>query len=262
MVQGKFKTYSYVQSKLPESDWVITENTHEAIISRELFAEVQRLWDKTGEPAAERYATPKTENIFLRKVFCGHCGHAMSRHRYSNTQYGFNCNTRQMYGENDCVQVSINENALKARLLAMLRQQKIDVGSDSAATVSDAERAEIQEVQAEIGRNSFYLKGLYETLMSGDITDAEFRDMKADYETKIAALTAREKALRDAAYDRIRQATGRSKASGNIRALRGVSDLTAEIVANLVEKILVFSDKSVRVKFTFMDEEITLGEAA
>jgi hypothetical protein len=185
----------------------------------------------------------------------------MFRSRYSETQYGFSCHTRQMYGENDCVQVSINENVLKERLLAILRQQKIEVNGHAAA-ISDAERTAIQEVQAEIGRNSFYLKGLYETLMSGDITDAEFRDMKADYETKIAALAAREKALRDAAYDRIRQATGRNKASGNIRALRGVSDLTAEIVANLVEKILVFSDKSVRVKFTFADEEITLGEAA
>lgn len=263
MIQGKYKTYSYVQTKLPESDWIITENTHEAIISRELFAEVQSIWDKSGE-SLNRQAGARTENIFLRKVFCGHCGHAMSRHRSGKTQYGFSCHTQQMYGEADCVQVSINENMLKERLLSMLREQKIELrsGTGHSTEITDAERAEIREVQAGIERNSRYLKGLYESLVLGDFTDAEFKEMKADYEAKIAALTAKEKALRDAAYDRIRQVAGRTKASGSIRSLRDVSDLTAETVGSLVEKIRVFSDKSIKVKFTFTDEEITLGEAA
>jgi DNA invertase Pin-like site-specific DNA recombinase len=41
MVQGKSRTKEHLQVKLPESEWVITENTHEPIISRDLFEKTQ-----------------------------------------------------------------------------------------------------------------------------------------------------------------------------------------------------------------------------
>ncbi|MCL1877911.1 MAG: recombinase family protein [Defluviitaleaceae bacterium] len=44
MVQGKFHTRSYVQKSVQKSDWVIVENTHTGIVSRELFERVQLRW--------------------------------------------------------------------------------------------------------------------------------------------------------------------------------------------------------------------------
>ncbi|MCL2853592.1 MAG: recombinase family protein [Defluviitaleaceae bacterium] len=266
MVQGKHRTQSYEQKKLPQSEWVVTENTHEGIVSRDLFAEVQALWGKSGEPPKKRYEDPSTKNIFLRKVFCGHCGFTMPRRRNSKTHYSFRCNTQHMYDKSDCTLVRINENALKEKLIAALHAQDsgfaIRLAEAGSAAQAEKEKAELRDAQTELDKNSRYLKGLYESLSNGAINDAEYRQLKTTYETKIAALAAFIKELRNAAHDRIRRETEIAKASGSIQSVHGISDLTAEAVDSLIEKVRVFEDKSIRVKFTFADEEFMYGEEA
>ena len=260
MVQGKYKTVQHIQEKLPESEWIVTQNTHESIVSRELFAEVQMLWEQSQERKSQ-YSEPSTENIFLRKVFCAHCGHTMFRQRNSRTQYYFKCHTRELYDKSDCVPVGINENVLKEKLLVMLREQKIENTVDVIKPVS-IDNSELLSVKAELEKNTRFLKGLYESLLLGDITDSEYKDMKADYETKIASLTVHEKQLRESGYARIRQETEYAKADKSINGLRNISDLSADMIDRLVEKIRIFKDKSIEVKFRFMDESVVLKEAA
>ena len=50
MVQGKSRFVDGVVKPLPESEWVIVEKTHEAIISHSLFARVQKLYSKSKRP--------------------------------------------------------------------------------------------------------------------------------------------------------------------------------------------------------------------
>ena len=45
-------------------------------------------------------------------------------------------------------------------------------------------------------------------------------------------------------------------------AARNGYGLTAEIMDGIIEKIRVFADRSIRVKFTFMDKEIPSREVA
>ena len=287
MVQGKFKTHSYVQKRQPESDWIIVEDTHDGIISRDLFTKVQELrgWaamqpDSAGQaddtlqaakpcdpntlqkPKRKRgFSSRSAENIFFRKVYCGHCGYTMLRHRSSETQYRFYCPTRQRLDKSVCVNTGINENVMKKMLLSILEEHRGQF--DAAAVISGAAQADVIEdselraVQADIKKNSRFLEGLYESLVSGIITNDEFKELKGAYETKIAALNENEKRLRDVTYGRTRQQAELSKARGIMQAMRNITDLTAEIVISLIERIRVFKDKSIRVNFTFADEEIS-----
>jgi len=45
-----------------------------------------------------------------------------------------------------------------------------------------------------------------------------------------------------------------------MQAVRSVSDLTAEMVGNLVEQIRVHEDQGIRVKFTFSDVEFSSAD--
>ena len=60
---------------LPEEEWKIIPNTHEAIISREVFDKVKRIKEKRnfGE-----YTGNKNRSIFSDKIFCKECGRHMS----------------------------------------------------------------------------------------------------------------------------------------------------------------------------------------
>ncbi|MCW1011916.1 recombinase family protein [Streptococcus anginosus] len=60
---------------LPEEEWKIVPNTHEAIISREVFDKVKRIKEKRnfGE-----YKGKTNHSIFSDKIFCKECGRHMS----------------------------------------------------------------------------------------------------------------------------------------------------------------------------------------
>jgi len=261
MVQGKYHTRSYVQKSIPKSDWVIVEDTHEGIVSRELFDKVQTLW--TDSPKSKR--TPYSENIFLRKVFCGHCGMSLKRRNGGKqaVNYQLACNTRQAYSKDDCVPVSIGENDLKEALLELLATQAevlgvgVSMEIQPQSTEQTAYKAELRQIQADIGKNSHFLKSLYESLMTQDITQDEYREMKVDYEAKISDLTAKETALRDKLVKHIAKETATAKAALQLGGVRQLADLTAESLDKLVEKILVFEDRHIEVQFKFANGLVT-----
>lgn len=88
MVQGRTKRslYNNMPLKLMDKDhWIIVENTHEAIISKEDFYKVQdMLAEYDRKPAVRK--THKKENIFKGKVICGECGHKMTRSGSSDSK--------------------------------------------------------------------------------------------------------------------------------------------------------------------------------
>ena len=77
MVQGRYRMKSYkvhVQEVVPQDEWYIVENTHEAIIDRETFDKAQRLLlrdTRTG---------PQQKKLYLFSGFlkCADCGKAMT----------------------------------------------------------------------------------------------------------------------------------------------------------------------------------------
>ncbi len=60
---------------LPEEEWKIIPNTHEAIISREVFDKVKRIKEKRSFGG---YTGNKNRSIFSDKIFCKECGRHMS----------------------------------------------------------------------------------------------------------------------------------------------------------------------------------------
>jgi DNA invertase Pin-like site-specific DNA recombinase len=249
MAQGKTKMTKQGQKALPKSGWVITENTHEALIRRELFSQVQAMFTKYNKPAKNQYSEQKTDNIFLRKVFCGHCGYTMFRSRTGETNYRFTCATKGVRGESKCVIMSINEKILKEKLLEIISELDFET-----TTNDNTNNCDLTSVKTEIINAQNFLKSLYESLILGDITDSEYKEMKSGYETKIADLIAREKQLREHNYNCVQTESALSKAHQDVKGIKHVSDLNAEVIERLIEKIYVYENERITVKFRFMEE--------
>jgi DNA invertase Pin-like site-specific DNA recombinase len=252
MAQGKGRTQSYDVMRTEKSEWIIVENTHDPIVSRELFEEVRKRW-----PNRARIKSGSC-NIFLRKVFCGHCGFAMRR-----TSAGtFKCETRQRYGHDDCVPVSIGEDTLKAILLESFHEKAANYCvATTLPAKAPQESSELSALRTELTRVTGYLKGLYESLVTGVLTQDEYADMKQGYETRIAELTAREQEFMGTARERHMRQMTVDKASGALGAVAVISDITAEVLDVLVNKIRVFDDKRIEISYKFTDEVDSVGGA-
>jgi hypothetical protein len=253
MVQGRTMTKRHVTTWRDPSDWVVTENTHEPIVTRELFDTVQ------GKRRKVSHSSASSDNAFAGKLYCGHCGYAIhyeKRRRKDNAYYS--CVTRKIHGRNECYQVSINGIDLKTQVLEVLRKQVAvlaEQNGDNAApkTPMPIGSDEIAQVRNELARASGFLKGLYESLVGGDITNGEYAEMKQGYEAKISALKARERLLRAESRERHMRESAFQSASDTLGAINTISDLTAEVVDALIDRILLFRDKHIEVAFKFSD---------
>jgi DNA invertase Pin-like site-specific DNA recombinase len=269
MIQGRSKVVDGVQVNLPESEWTITENAHDAIVSRELYDAVQEAWVRKSAPDEPYYKTPNTENVFARKLYCAQCGHALHRKRGGERFYRYFCNVSVMYAKDACNGVTITETAMKEMVFALIRKHEPfltlalsqDVNNFAVSvSAGDKLKDELAAAKSELDKNNRFLAGLYQSLVDGDISDAEYKDMKGAYETRITSLTDQVMRLQDAVHNRAQQEKVLSKARASVRKIEQVSDLTAEIIDRLVEKIIVYHSGRIGVKFRFMDDVVHSSE--
>jgi uncharacterized protein YnzC (UPF0291/DUF896 family) len=80
--------------------------------------------------------------------------------------------------------------------------------------------------------------------------------MKQNYEKRIASLTEREHQLSDELRENYLRESTLKKANANLENISVISDLTVEVVDALIDRILLFEDKHIEVKFKFSDETL------
>ena len=76
------------QRNLPESEWLHVENTHEGIIDRELFQQVQSKIQEYTEAYKKKHqqnnGVIRNHNFYTGKIWCGDCGNRMTLSRERN----------------------------------------------------------------------------------------------------------------------------------------------------------------------------------
>lgn len=69
------------QRNLPESEWLYAENTHEGIIDKELFRQVQEKIREFTEAYKKKHqlnnGAIRNHNFYTGKIRCGGCGNRM-----------------------------------------------------------------------------------------------------------------------------------------------------------------------------------------
>jgi DNA invertase Pin-like site-specific DNA recombinase len=93
MVQGKYGSVSYKTKECrprPKDQWYIVEGTHEPIIDRELWDQVQAIICEKAKP----YITGQI-GVFAKKVRCGYCGYSLRSTKNRGKHY-LQCQTRHV----------------------------------------------------------------------------------------------------------------------------------------------------------------------
>jgi hypothetical protein len=153
--------------------------------------------------------------------------------------------------------MKITEKVLRTKIFNLLRNHEVELSQAAVVTpIADTHNDELMTVKSELGKAQHFLKGLYESLILGDITDCEYKEMKSGYESKIATLTEREKQLRDSSFTRSQTEKALAKARKSVQKIESVSDLTAEVIDRTIEKIHVHENGRIVVKFHFNQEVV------
>jgi len=262
MVQGKHTNVGHKQFLTRQEDWVIVRNTHEPIISRELYEQAQAVRKQTARKSSERAAKiPYTENILRGRVFCGFCGKNLHRQKAHGRYYIYHCIANDRIGKGACPgKVYLHEKDLFSAILTIIRQEAEGVigkslrlkqqDSKVAAKKAGVDR-EISKLRQETESNRAFMSSLYENFVTGMLTRAEYLEMKKDYEHKINAAVERVCELQARQSELERQMVQYISLADRLASLDQDTELSAALVNQVIERITVNASNDVSIRFHF-----------
>ena len=270
LVQGRYRVKSYKVHEIeavPEEEWVVVPNTHEAIIDRETFDKVQSLLKRDTRTSPQG----REVHVFSGFLKCADCGRALTRSSNKNGNVYYACSTYKNMSKKACTMHSIKHNRLEAAVLFAIQQQvhlavsySDLVARINAAPVKRSQSYRLNDLIAakerELAKISRYKQSIYPDWKDGEITRQEYHDMKADYEQKTANLAdilARLTAERDELANGV---NNEHPALVAFMKYQNISTLTREILIELVDHIKVYENGNISVKFKFADELRRIAE--
>lgn len=269
LVQGRRRVKSYKVHEIeavPEEEWVIVPDTHEAIIDKESFEKVQALLKRDTRSA------PRSRELHLFSGFlrCADCGKAITRSQSGKNIY-YACSTYKNRSRLACSMHSIKHNRLEAAVLFAIQQQ-VHLAVSYSELVARINSAPIKKSQSfrlddliaakerELAKVTRYKQSLYQDWKDGEITQQEYRTMKADYEQQSGRLTD---ILERLTAERAELANGVDKEHPALVAFmkfENIDSLSREILIELIDHIKVYENGNISVRFKFADELRRIAE--
>ena len=270
LAQGRSRVKSYkvheVES-VPREEWVEVAGTHESIIDYETFDKVQALLQR------DTRTSPKGREVHLFSGFlkCADCGRAITRSVGNNNNVYYACSTYKNRSRTACTMHSIKHNRLEAAVLFAVQQQvhlavsySEMIARINTAPVKKSQSIRLEELIAakerELAKISRYKQSLYQDWKDGEITQQDYRDMKADYERQIIALTD---VLARLNAERAELANGVKSEHPALVAFtkhQNIDQLSRELLVELIDHIKVYENGNISVRFKFADEFRRIAE--
>ena len=252
-----FKTRKHFKDKkshyVPEDEWTIFENTHEAIIDQQTFDLVQKIRGNVRRyPDGWGEAAPLTGLLY-----CADCGGKMYVHRTNNgkriSQYTCSQYSKVPVGKLCMTQHRINEDVVLSLVSEMLKAIAEYAKYDRAEFVRVVQEAQSSQQTAEVRKQrtrlatakqrvselEVLLCKIYEDNILGKLSDSRYATLDAQYEKEQSELTAEISALEKAIKSYEKHEKDADRFIALIDKYENFDKLTIAMLNEFIEKILV-----------------------
>lgn len=250
LVQGKSHTVSYKNKKrisVPTSEWIRVSNSHEAIISEEVWLETQnRLANRVRACKSTMNLSPLSG-----KVKCAECKRAMKRKVYHNksrtkTYYSLQCATYKVGAMNCSNKCSISGTILESFILKELnnyidkycKMDEIEI-YDIQAEKNSRAKDTIRTYNSQINGIGFKLQKLYDDKLEGIITKEQYLLYSKKYNDEIANIESKCRILQREvdAYESLQ--TNINSKKELLKKYSHFDSLTYDVVNEFIDEIYV-----------------------
>ena len=181
------------KKKREPKDFIIVENTHEAIISKKDFEFVQELLERRSRRGNNNH---KSNHLFSNLLFCADCGKGM---HFKKNRKGYVCGNFDKNGKyGGCTSHIIRENYLENIILNDMRI----ILKDMKKNYNDKINSKLKDKKLHLGntinRYTEEINSLNKTkknalikLCNDVITDNEYKDLVNDIDIKISDLNSK-----------------------------------------------------------------------
>lgn len=264
MVQHKSEKISYKVKKfhyIPEEQQYIVEGMHEAIVSKEVFEQVQENRKKRARTPGFRSEVRKV-NPYAGILVCGDCGYKLQR---VTSRDGYECGCYHRKGNTICyshfIKKEILDSVVKYEIerqakLALKESDKDEIlnATDRRREIKkryDAADRQMEQLRKELAAVLRYKKKTYENYVDGILNKEEYLCYKAEYEKQDKDIQVKIQLL-----EQEKDSFGKTEETYENWIEKFVkygklSEVTREIVTDLIEKIVVQGDNSIDIVFRY-----------
>ena len=267
-VQGKRRAKSYKIHKIenvPKEEWIRVEGTHEPIIDKETFEKAQELSKRDTK------VSQKTKELSMWAGFlkCADCERAMNKKSSTNKngrKYEYYiCSTYRKKSNKLCTKHTIKEEILE-KAVAQAINLHIDLLTNTEEMIKQINQSSFQNLKNENIENMIKIKRielskilnfkrtLYEDWKNEDITRDEYLEYKQKYENDVERLNQNIESLEIEKQKYKIQNTTNNEWIEKFRKKKGITELSRDIMMELVDYIYVQENGNITIKFKFEDE--------
>ena len=236
--------------RIPKEDWIITRNTHPAIIDEKTWQTAHQI-RMAGRRRPGRVLDKGPLNGFL---FCADCHNKLHFHacdRLKNTNGTFDCFYHTEY--HLCTNHYIHRDVVEAAVLAdlqrvtgMVKEHETDFMKAIEKKASSCGKANLRRYQKELSDGQKRLREidqiinkLFESKVLGDLSPERFATMLATYEGEQAALRGKMDELQTAINKEKEKTDGAEQFIRLVKRFSEIAELTDEIVATFIQRVEV-----------------------
>ena len=237
-----------------KSDWIVVDETHEGIVSKELFRTVA----SRMKEYKEFVPSSSERNPLRRKVICGTCGFAMSLSNTKNAKY--HCRTSHLEAGFDCTSEGILQADIHEMVVTLIRTYAAYAVSLEHLLLLQKERIQAEKKQArrelavlQSRRNQFEksLQDLYEKLIDGTIDKETYLSNKASNQAQMQELTEKMEHLEKTSQTTTDQGGAFIE---KYKEYTELETLTTEIANDVVKRVTVYKDGGIEIELALRDE--------
>ena len=268
-VQRKYRKISYKINKKVKNDvkdWITIEDTHQAIIDKEIFNKLNNnLLNKI-----ERVNDDGNYDLFSGLVRCADCGRGMNKYgnrvnkKTGKKTYTLYCGYYMKSKGKVCSKHSIGSEKLKEVVLETIKIQidlilniKEELKSISQNKKIDFNskflKTNLEELKKELLKKIEYKKELYFDWKNELLSKEDFFEYKSTYENDIEIIETKiEEIEKEIAEQNIIENKS-IKWILEYEKYKNCNELTREMLVNLIDMIYIHENKNIDIKFKYND---------
>ncbi len=245
------------QRRVPQEEWIVRENAHEAIVSQEEFQAAQDAIRKVNGYCRVSHDT--SDCVY----YCGYCGHKL-RKTFGKDTY-FSCPSSVYHEESKCSGIKFSkteiENVVFSALKAQVSLLSIQARNVSEKLVSESAslRKMLEQLQSDIDGLDREKFTRYEDYHAGTISADTYLSEKAKLNGRQTVLKEELSKTQLRYGECIRQEEGNQDERKTAKRLTLLTD--DELRANMyaaIDRITVFANDDISITWKF--DEVFVGE--
>ena len=270
MVQGRQVKINYKSQKClkqPRENWIVVEGTHEPLVTKETFLNVQRLLDSRRHTRSRKYD-------FLLKglIVCRECGYPLAVLNRKNSagedRLFFVCRTYQRFTKAGiCTCHCVKEQAVTAAVLAKVteicskqlqadRLLSLAQKAIAVANAADRTQAEIQTLHTRIDTINANLDRMYMDKLSGILREEDFQRIYRKIKAHQAKLEAQ---LKNLEKKKESPANAEDEAKALVQRFLEQACAGRELLVRLIQRIELSEDKQLYIRFRIREPSVSIN---